>query len=165
MEVETWTWRHEDGDVKWKTEAQAILLYLFTIANHKDRRLLFFCFLTQKQAEVNRLQTINKLNELAHLGPSHKNTFLEENHFVNKIGIHRTLTSKHQKWIAWKIVQNHILIQIHCFSAMASSLNKQDFDRNQRYSLLKKNPIFCLMILGRGGLHSFVLEKNTGKIG
>jgi hypothetical protein len=105
--MEAWTWRHGDGYMDMKMEMsngklkpRRFSVICLPFAIHNDRRLLFFCFLTQKQAEVNRLQTVNKLNGLAHLWSSHKNTFFGENHFVNKIGIHRTLTSKYQKWIA-----------------------------------------------------------------
>jgi hypothetical protein len=75
--VETWTWRHGDGDMEtWKhggmetwrhgdmdmetsngkTEAQAIFLNLFTICSSYKRKFVV-CLLTKKQTEVIRVQT------------------------------------------------------------------------------------------------------------
>jgi hypothetical protein len=60
--METWTWSHENvdkwthghGDIKQKTEAQAIFLYPFTVCSLCKRK--FVRLLTKKQTEVIHLQ-------------------------------------------------------------------------------------------------------------
>jgi hypothetical protein len=66
MDMETWTWRHgqgdmdretwRQGDIKRRTEAQAIFPNPFTICHRANRSLLFVPLLTKKQTEVIRLQ-------------------------------------------------------------------------------------------------------------
>ncbi len=57
VEMETWTWRHGNGDTKRKKEAQAILFNPFTICSSYNRNLSFVRLLTNKQIEAIRLQT------------------------------------------------------------------------------------------------------------
>jgi hypothetical protein len=51
------TWRHGHGDIKQKTEAQAIFLNLCTICSSFKGSLSLVSLLTKKKTEVTHLQT------------------------------------------------------------------------------------------------------------